>query len=190
MSTQNISNSQQNFHTSVQAILKNWTALQLAVSQGSGGPQSKAIAEWMVDAVVQWFSENENLEPYEVTEFLEQIIFQEFHLMVDDGSTDEIGTTVCDFFQLCNSSKSNDEIISKIRLLPKCDLSKCKIDGQTNEEETMNDNQITMEEQMNSMEVDQDNTSHSDSSKRINGDTGPESKPDPDGWEVVQRKKK
>ena len=54
---------EKNFHSSVDAILKNWTALQLAVSQGAGGPQSKAIADWMVEAVVQWFSENEKLEP-------------------------------------------------------------------------------------------------------------------------------
>ena len=66
------------FHTACDAILKNWTALQLAVSQGAGGPQSKEIAQWMVDAVVQWFNENDNLQGYEVTEFLEQIIIQEY----------------------------------------------------------------------------------------------------------------
>ena len=190
MPPNNTSNSGQTFHASVDAILKNWTALQLAVSQGAGGTQSKAIADWMVDAVVQWFSENENLEPYEVTEFLEQIINQEFNLIVDDGSTDEIGTTVCEFFQLCKSSKSNDEIMNKIHSLPKCDLSKCTIDGQTNQEETITLNQNNLEEQMNTMEVDNDNTSTSDPSDTLNRANGPRTVPDPDGWVVVERKKK
>ena len=144
MPPNNTSNFRQNFHVSVDAIFKNWTALQLAVSQGAGGTQSKEIADWMVDALVQWFNENENLEPYEVTEFLEQIINQEFNLIVDDGSTDQIGTTVCEFFQLCTSSKSNDEILNKIRSLPKCDLSKCTVEGQTNEDEKITLRQNTL----------------------------------------------
>lgn len=194
MPPNNSSNFGLNFHASVDAIFKNWTALQLAVSQGAGGTQSNAIADWMVDAVVQWFKENENLAPYEVTEFLEQIINQEFNLIVDDGSTDEIGTTVCEFFQLCSSSKSNDEIMNKIRSLPKCDLSKCTIDGQTNEEETITINQNKLEEQMRNldpiMEVDHDSASASDPSNNSNCANEPKTEPDSDGWVVVERKKK
>ena len=173
-----------NFRTSVDAILKNWTALQLAVSQGAAGHHTSAIAEWMIDAVVQWFGENENLEPYEVTEFLETILNQEFNLVVDDGSTDEIGTTICDFYQLCIcSNKSNDEILGKIHSLPKCDLSRCRIlDG--NEETCQNQDQL--EQQMDSMQVE-----NSESSSHQNNTTEtPKLEVDPDGWVVVGRKKK
>ena len=60
------------FHTAVAAVFKNWTALQLAVSQGAAGPQSAAIATWMVEATVQWFAENKDLECYEVEDFLSE----------------------------------------------------------------------------------------------------------------------
>ena len=61
MSTNEIDR-RENFHIAVEAIFKNWTALQMAVKQGSAGPQSQAIASWLVEATVQWFSENKNLE--------------------------------------------------------------------------------------------------------------------------------
>ena len=183
MPPQITSNSVQNFRTSVDAIFKNWTALQLAVSQGAGGPQSKAIADWMVEAVVQWFNENQNIEGYEVTEFIDQIVNQEFNLIIDDGSADEIGNTICEFYNLCTSSRSNDEIIAKIQSLPKCDLSRCKLDGASNEE-LMGANEMCLEQQLNDMDV--DNTSHSDSTSNANS----ANEPDPEGWVVVDRKKK
>lgn len=185
MPPENASNVNKNFQISVDAILKNWTALQLAVSQGAGGPQSKEIAQWMVDATVQWFNENNNLEPYEVTEFLEQIIIQELNLMIDDGSSDEIGTTLCEFYQLCTSSKSTDEIVSKIRTLPKCDLSKCKVDGEPLN--TINEDENKLEQQMSNMEVDKPSA---ESSNLLNGANHSRMEPDPDGWMVVERKKK
>ena len=182
-------NFDQNFRASVNAILKNWTALQLAVSQGAGGHQSKEIAEWMVDAIIQWFNENQNLEPYEVTEFLEEIVNQEFNLIVDDGSVDEVGTAICEFYQLCTSSKSNDEIVAKIHSLPKCDLSRCKVDAQNNEEEAMCQKQNELEKQMNSMEVESELDSHSTSAVQNMSDTSKQEL-DPDGWILVDRKKK
>lgn len=148
----------------------------MAVSQGAAGAQSSAIANWMVDAVVQWFGENQNLEPHEVTEFLEQIFNQEFNCIVEDGSSDEIGTMICDFYDF-SKTKSNDEIIAKLQSLPKCDLSQCRVENEDNDEE-QRQNQIQVENAMNSMDVDD-----SEATKQ------PET--DPDGWTtVVTRKKK
>ena len=186
MPPENKSNIDTNFHTACDAILKNWTALQLAVSQGAGGPQSKEIAQWMVDAVVQWFNENDNLQGYEVTEFLEQIIIQEFNLIIDDGSSDEIGTTICEFYQLCTSSKSAEEILCKIRSLPKCDLSRCKIEGE--QENIIIHDENRLEEQMSAMEVNNSSTPEQLNLQNIVNNSTTE--PDPDGWTVVDRKKK
>jgi len=33
----------------------------LAISQGSGGAHSSAFGAWLVQALAQWFSENQNL---------------------------------------------------------------------------------------------------------------------------------
>ena len=46
------------FYGAVAAVLKGWTALQIAVSQSFGGFHSKAKAEWLVSATEQWFQEN------------------------------------------------------------------------------------------------------------------------------------
>ena len=62
------------FRFAVDAILKNWDALQMVVSHGAAGPESAKIAAWMVDATVQWFGENKDLEPDEVADFLLDII--------------------------------------------------------------------------------------------------------------------
>ena len=100
---------------------------QLAVSQGAGGVNSSAIGAWLAEALITWFCENRNLESYEVAEFLETILNRELNLIVEDGSTDEVGTLLCDFFGIC-STKSEAEIIDKVRSLPKCDLSRCRVD--------------------------------------------------------------
>ena len=152
MPPESTSSANRYFHVSCDAILKNWTALQLAVSQGAGGPQGREIAQWMVDAVVQWFNENENLEAHEVADFLEQIVAQEFNLQIDDGSSDAIGTTICEFYKICTSTKSSEEIISKIRTLPKWDLSRCQITEQG--VPVPLNNESNLEDQMSGMEVD------------------------------------
>ena len=118
------------FHSAVDAIFQNWTALQSAVHQGAAGPESVDIAKWMVSATEQWFNENKNLEYDEVEDFLTDIVNQEFNFIIDDGSVTKTSKLVCDFYRLCSSSKEDWEAEFKRRLqvLPKCDLSKCIVD--------------------------------------------------------------
>ena len=121
------------FHSAVDAVFQNWTALQFAVDQAAAGPQSADIAKWMASATVQWFCENKNLEYDEVEDFLADIVNQEFNVLIDDGSVTETSKLVCDFYRLCSSSREDCEAEIKRRLqaLPKCDLSKCKVDKET-----------------------------------------------------------
>ena len=181
------------FHISCDAILKNWSALKLAVSNEAGGSQTNEIAQWMVDAVVQWFNENENLEGYEVADFLEQIMAQEFNMQIEDGSSDEIGTAICEFYQLCSSSKSPEEIISKVRTLTKCvlSISELLIIYQINGERSKINDGSNVEEQMTGMEVDE--TTPPDPSMQQNANAYANTsikEPDVDGWMVVERTKK
>jgi pre-rRNA-processing protein TSR2 len=115
------------FHSAVEAVFQNWTALQFAISQGAAGPQSADIAKWMVSATVQWFSENKNLEFDEVEDFLLDIVNQEFDVLIDDGSVTETSKLVCDFYRLCSREDCEAELKSRLQTLPKCDLSKCKV---------------------------------------------------------------
>ena len=167
------------FHSAVDAVFQNWTALQLAVTQGAAGPQSANIAKWMVSATVQWFSENKNLEYDEVEDFLADIINQEFNVLIDDGSVTETSKLVCDFYRLCSSSKEDckAEIERRLQVLPKCDLSKCKVDEGA---EVLED----VDEEEN---IEQITAATND--MNINEQPKPEEQ-DPDGWVMVKPRKK
>jgi hypothetical protein len=153
------------FQDAVSALFQNWTALQLAVEQGAAGPESAAIAQWMVQATVQWFAENKNLECYEVEDFLSDIVNAEFNVLIDDGSLPDISQKVCEFYALSQKSDTS-EFLKRLQALPqKCDLSRCKVENPSEDQP-----------EASTMEVDQDIEQ-------------PE-KADPDGWTVVTRKKK
>ena len=164
------------FHSAVDAVFQNWTALQMAVSQGAAGAQSADIAKWMVGATVQWFSENKDLETYEVEDFLIDIVNQEFNVLVDDGSVIEISKLICDFHRLSTSRDCEAELKRRLEALPKCDLSKCQVD------------------QGEAPDVDEsDNLEGSNEDANESMDTTDEPEPevqDPDGWTVVKTSKK
>jgi len=122
------------FNQSIDAIFKNWSALQLAVAHQSGGPQTKEKAEWLVGATENWFYENDNLQDWEVAEFLEDIISAEFNLQIDDGSLLEVGRKICEYFEFCSKNEES-AILTKLLSLPRCDLDKCKVEDDDDMEE-------------------------------------------------------
>ena len=130
----------------------------------------------MVEVTENWFYENKDLEPYEVAEFLEDIVSHEFHLAIDDGSSDEIGRLVCQYFTICSSSDDDATIVAKIQTLPRCDLSLSKVENDEGEmedvEESHEKNVVKQVEEMdihNSCKVEET---------------------DADGFTIVSRKKK
>ncbi|XP_076055320.1 pre-rRNA-processing protein TSR2 homolog [Oratosquilla oratoria] len=74
------------FKTVVASLLNNWDAIQFAVQHRTGGPQSKEIAEWLIDVTENYFYDNEELEADEVAGFLSTIMDQELNTLVEDGS--------------------------------------------------------------------------------------------------------
>ena len=60
--------------------------------QHAGGTQSKEKADWLEDVTENWFYENKDVEPYELQDFLEEIIEAEFNLQIDDGSVAEVNS--------------------------------------------------------------------------------------------------
>jgi len=114
------------FNEAIASIFKSWSALQLAVQHETGGPQSKEKAEWMVGATETWFYENDDLEDWEVADFLEDITSAEFNLEVNDGSHEEIAKKICEYFQFCNNN-SESAVRTKLLSLPKCDVENSKV---------------------------------------------------------------
>ena len=94
--------------------------------QASAGRDSQAIADWLVDAACHWVSSNRDLAISEVVDFFESILYQEMHLLIEDGSTEEVSNLILDFYVKC-STLNEEDVIAAMRTLPKCDLSKCQV---------------------------------------------------------------
>ena len=131
----------------------------------------------MVDVTENWFYENDDLQNYEVADFLEEILQNEFSLRIDDGSLLEVGTYVTEYFKICTTpSYSQETVLNFLRCLPKCDLSKCQV---LDEDEEMEVNKDVTEESltlMNDMDI---------SEKK---EEAPEV--DEEGFEMVKSRKK
>ncbi|XP_062494810.1 pre-rRNA-processing protein TSR2 homolog [Pezoporus occidentalis] len=82
----------------VRAVLSGWAALQLAVAQGFGGPQSPEKAAWLVGAVLEFLSQNPELAEDEVEDFLAEVMDNEFDTAVEDGSLQQVSRELLSVF--------------------------------------------------------------------------------------------
>lgn len=96
------------FHYGIRNVLQNWTALQLAIENGMGGPESRAKELWLADVIEKYFIDNDDLLPEEVEEYIEDILSYEFNTIADDGSVLEVSKKICQYFQFYrNKQESN-----------------------------------------------------------------------------------
>jgi pre-rRNA-processing protein TSR2 len=84
----------------VKCVLAAWPALRVAVDQGFGGDCSREKEEWMSLAMAQVLTENRDLEVDEVEMYLNDIMYEEFHTVVDDGSLGKIARDLLTAYQL------------------------------------------------------------------------------------------
>ncbi|BFZ08402.1 hypothetical protein BsWGS_11441 [Bradybaena similaris] len=131
------------FGNAVFQVLNSWTALQLAVEHHFGGAESQAKADWMVLAIETWFKENDDIEPYEMEEFLEDVLNAEFDLKVEDNSIQEISQLICLLFRLCQENKVA-EVQHRLQALPRPAVQRCQQGG----DEMVDDSDDAEEEPM------------------------------------------
>nr|CAB3267311.1 pre-rRNA-processing protein TSR2 homolog [Phallusia mammillata] len=112
------------FYDGIQATLKSWTALQLAVSKGFGGAHSQEKAQWLVRVIQQFFQENDDIEPYELEDFIEEIMSTEFSLITEDNSVKDISIKICNLYKMCSQGKLN-EVRETMKTLPYVNLGEC-----------------------------------------------------------------
>ncbi|KAK1801080.1 hypothetical protein P4O66_022795 [Electrophorus voltai] len=112
------SSTREAFTEAVRAVLETWPVLQIAVDNGFGGAYSPQKAEWMVDALQQYFYDNDDLEQEEVEDFLSNLMDNEFDTVVDDGSLPQVAKKVCEMFQQCQQGRLAEvrEYISQLAL--------------------------------------------------------------------------
>ena len=170
------------FYICIQGMFKSWTALQLAVTHSFAGPHSREKAQWLVGVVETFFLENKDLEPYEVEEFLEQIISNEFNIVAEDDSIKQISKELCKLYQLW--SKGNHiEMKAHIAKLPCINLG----DSLSMDK----DNPVIETEQCPNLENLNCTSSDKESKNVISHiDVKALRTPDDDGWMPVIHKKK
>ncbi|XP_072223851.1 pre-rRNA-processing protein TSR2 homolog [Leuresthes tenuis] len=86
------------FKEGVRAVLHTWPVLQIAVDNGFGGVYGQQKADWMVDAVQQYFHDNADLQQYEVEDFITELMDQEFDTVVEDGSLPQVSLALLQMF--------------------------------------------------------------------------------------------
>ncbi|KAM4751601.1 pre-rRNA-processing protein TSR2 homolog [Cyanocitta cristata] len=86
------------FAEGVRAVLGGWAALQLAVAQGFGGPQGPEKAAWLGSALLDFFTQNAELEQEEVEDFLAEVMDNEFDTVVEDGSLQQVSRELLTLF--------------------------------------------------------------------------------------------
>ncbi|XP_041347873.1 pre-rRNA-processing protein TSR2 homolog isoform X2 [Gigantopelta aegis] len=163
----------------------NWTDCQLAVNQGFGGSDSRAKADWLVFATETWFTENENIESYEVEDFLEQVLNNEFDLLIDDGSLQEVASKICTYYALCQQGRDSD-VRQRISKEPKPAIDECK---ESQEDDSLDSSCSLVGESATAVtsvtDGDSEKTSLPNNASSNDSDMEVE-----EGWEVVKRSKK
>ena len=109
-----------------------------------------------------WFYENEDLQDWEVSDFLEDVMSAEFNLQIEDGSLVDVSRSICQFFEIC--SKSNDDVIrAKLSTIPRSDASTLKVkvqkdvdDEDSGEEQTDSVNRDTVDRSSEKPLIDED----------------------------------
>ncbi|KAH9505045.1 rRNA accumulation- protein [Bulinus truncatus] len=178
------------FSVAVSQLLNSWTALQLAVEHGFGGAESQEKAKWMVYAIETWFRENDNVESFEVEDFLEDVCNSEFDLILEDNSVKEISRLLCLYYRLCLENKL-DELNQHLQNLPKASIVNCQQQNAEEEEFDCDDSTSAP-----SSSASQNNSRSHQPADQVSSTEGnedmdvSEDQPVEDGWQVIKRGKK
>ena len=80
-----------NLRIGVQSIFRQWTALELAVVNQWGGPNSSQHAESLFNAVIDSFNTAERVYKDDISLLLDDVMEVNFNTICEDESTDELG---------------------------------------------------------------------------------------------------
>ncbi|XP_048872800.1 pre-rRNA-processing protein TSR2 homolog isoform X2 [Brienomyrus brachyistius] len=179
------------FTEALRAVLETWPVLQIAVDNGFGGVYSKQKADWMVDAVQQYFQQNDDLQQYEVEDFLADLMNNEFDTVVDDGSLPQVASKICQLFKQCEQGmllevRSQTAQIVQRKSSGRAKATPAQLPADEEEEESEEDERVTEEP----MECEEEKGGSSSTTPPQGQTAGTAPSEDAeDGWTVVRRKK-
>ena len=81
-----------------------------------------------MDVTENWFYLNNDIENWEVADYLGEIMKNEFVVQIEDGSLLQMGTYCTEYWKICtNETYSEETIFNFLHHLPKCDLTKVRL---------------------------------------------------------------
>ncbi|KAL8587140.1 hypothetical protein ACOMHN_026108 [Nucella lapillus] len=176
------------FDQAVSIILSRWTALQLAVEHGCGGPNSKQKSLDLQSIVQDLFNTNRSLDPYDLAEFLEDELDDRFGLDAQDGSVYQVCGNICQCFKLLKEGRVA-EVEQFLQGFSSAPLSKVQCGEQ--EDDSSSDEDGEEEDMENSSPQPQQCSSQQqqDSTPSTNGagDAAMDVEEEDDGWTVVKK---
>lgn len=179
------------FNDAVSKLCQSWDVLQHAVEANFGGIHSKEKAEWLETVIAQFFVDNENLEPWEVENYISEIMDNEFDLIIQDNSLINLSKNLCQCYAWSKFGDKENRMVEFIKTLNSRTIRPMQIQLENNEEHDSSDE----EDDSEPMQVDPKVVPDSKRSQNLNGLT---SKNEPDvqnneldnGWTVVSSHKK
>jgi len=174
------------------------SALELAVHHQWGGHQSAQRAEELVQEIVDFFLETDNVCKYDVEILLEEYMEVCFNTICEDESLDEISTVFCVMWKECIEGKTDriseelgkeymrHEMVSRSEGLDTGDADDGSDDGEMNEEAEEEMEEAVAKALSATAGGHDVKLQDSDMQK----DTSILPMRDPDGWETVARGKK
>lgn len=104
----------------VKVSLSEWPTLQLAIEQGMGGSEAREKEEWMASVLVSFFSDNIGSSVQELSEYIEDIMDNEFDTVIHDSSCDLLASRLLRFYQMVrdgDTDKINEVLKTKTEQL-------------------------------------------------------------------------
>lgn len=89
------------FKEGVGSILRQWTALELAVYHQWGGSDSSSRAEALREELIELFLGPDKVYKDDISLLLEEYLECEFNTILEDGSPDELGEIIVQMWREC-----------------------------------------------------------------------------------------
>ncbi|XP_027200185.2 pre-rRNA-processing protein TSR2 homolog [Dermatophagoides pteronyssinus] len=182
------------FHRSISETIDCWPSFQISISNGMGGPNQSAKIEWLCDSIVQLFHDNNNqLIVQDVSDFIAEILDNEFDTIIEDGSLEMISTSILGYYQKILSG-DHDYIRDKLKQTKEKYVEKNQKKNQEEQTLTMQSSSslLLSEQQTNDqrmMSATSDSLMMMDEDNNDNHGHNDNDNNEDDGWTVVRRKK-
>lgn len=170
------------FEEGAAIIFRRWTALQLAVEQGWGGPDSAAKADAFIRDVIGWFYDNTEHYADDLEGQLQEIIEADFNVGLEDDSETQVAKALVKLWQGCCAGDLSELQRLRVAMHPHQSAAKASVPQADAKGGSGSESGSDEEDGSGSEDMDEDTPAASPPPRR------PPPQVDDDGFQMVQRR--